>query len=90
MYLPQLFCRSVRVLCVVTFPCGRRSQDRLYKHDRRTENLTDFNRYDIINIIFLPYLIKAIKIIDNNVKKKNTRKTLIETGLVIVKEQNIF
>lgn len=50
----------------------------------RTENLTDFNRYDIINKLFSqfePYLIKAIKIAQNNLQNKEVRKTLLETGL---------
>lgn len=50
----------------------------------RTENLTDFNRYDIINKLFSqfePYLIKAIKIVQNNLQNKEVRKTLLETGL---------
>ena len=40
------------VYCVVSFPCGRRPKTDFTNMTARTENLTDFNRYDIINKVF--------------------------------------
>ena len=52
-YLPQLFCRSVRVLCCfVRFRVVGRPKTDYTNMTARTENLTHFNRYDIINKLF--------------------------------------
>lgn len=63
-YLPQLFCRSVRVLCcfVHVLVVGRPKTD-CTNMTSRTENLTDFdNRYDITNqVLNLPN--KAMKML---------------------------
>ena len=47
-YLPWLFCRSVRVLCwTFHFRVVGRPKTDYTNMTARTENLTDFNRYDI-------------------------------------------
>ena len=61
------------VYCVVSFPCGRTSQDRLYKHDsknREPYRLQQIWHYQL-TVFFEPYFIKAIKIVKNNLQEKS-------------------
>ena len=70
--------------CVVSFPCGRTSQDRLYKHDSKNREPYRLQQiwHNQLTVFFEPYFIKAIKIVKYNLQKKKVRKTLLETGLV--------